>query len=136
MNKRILLLLAALAFALPSCTVYVREPGSAAADGSIYFGFHLFRNKGAEQETFDVGDQQGAFSSIRLFAGDQLDVDQVVVIFSDGERWTAPVPRSLGKDQWTNPIPLPRAPRAMHSIVVTARSPARNLAKLEIHGSR
>lgn len=139
MNKIAFLLLGLLA--APACTITTtnRDVGSVAADGTVYLGWHLMNrdNKaGNDQETFDIGAQVGGFSTLRLHADKPMTLAQVLVIFANGERWTAPAPAALGNDEWSQPIQLPGGPRPIHSIVVTGRSTTSLLAKLELHGGR
>lgn len=145
MNKNALLLLSVLSvasLAAPACTITTtanRDVGSLNADGSVYLGWHLLNrdNKsGNDRETYDVGAQLGAFSSIRLHGDKPIAIAQVLVIFANGEQWVAPAPAGLANDEWSQPIPLPGGPRPIHSIVVYGRSTASALSKLEIHGGR
>jgi hypothetical protein len=136
MSLRTVLLLAALATAAPACVVHVTEPGAVTSDGSVYLGFDLFSGKGkSDRERIDVGQQLGAFSTIRLNTDESIALSQVVVIFADGERFKVPVPAKLGGGRWTEPVALPRGPRPIHSVVVTARSLGKHLAKIEIYGT-
>jgi len=135
MSLRTVLLLAALATTAPACVVHVTEPGAVTPDGSVYLGFDLFSSKGkSDRERILVGQELGAFSSIRLNADAPVALNQVVVIFADGERFNAPVPARLAGGQWTGTIALPRGARPIHSIVVTAKSQGKHLAKIEIYG--
>ncbi|MGZ3423620.1 MAG: hypothetical protein ACXVEF_18305 [Polyangiales bacterium] len=142
MTKNALVMLAVLSLGAPACvvTTTTRDVGSLNADGTVYLGWNLVggdNKTGAnDQDTYYVGQQVGAFSAIRLHSEKPISVAQVLVVFADGERWIAPVPAQLGNDQWTAPIPLPRGPRAIHSIVVFGRSTAALLSRLEIHGTR
>lgn len=144
MNKNTFVLLSVLSLALPACVVTTTAPrdvGSVAADGSVYLGWHLINrgnnaNGGNDQETYDVGAQVGAFSTIRLHGDKPIALAQVLVIFANGERWTAPAPAQLGNDEWSAPIQLPGGPRPIHSIVIFGRSTTSLLAHLEIHGGR
>lgn len=138
MVLRTALLVAFIAMAAPACTVYVQEPGAVASDGSVYLGFHLFsgRKAAGDRESYEVGQKHGAFSSIRLHTDDPVNITEVFVIFADGERYTAPAPGALAAEGWTNPIPLPRGPRPIHSIVVGAKGQTKKLANIEIYGTR
>lgn len=135
MILRTVLLLTALVVAAPSCTVYVTEPGAVQSDGSIYLGFNLFSRKKVDRESYAIGDKLGPYSSIRLHVDEDVNVSEVTVIFADGERFAAPAPGDLAAGAWTNPIPLPRGPRPLHSIVVSAQSKTKLLAKVEINGT-
>jgi hypothetical protein len=140
MALRIFLLLAALAVfggASTACTIYTAETGAVSSDGSVYLGWSLFSGRGnAEREDYPVGQQHGAFSSFRLRASKAVALHEVTVILADGERFRAPVPGTLGAGQWSDPIALPGGAREIHSFVITAKSQSKQLAKLEIYGTR
>ena len=137
MTFRTFLLLTAVASIAPACTVYVREPGAVISDGSVYLGFSLISAKGkVDNEEYPVGQQHGAFSAIRLHADESVSLNQVVVIFADGERFTAPTPATLGGGQSSGLIALPRGPRPIHSILVAGKSQRKGLAKVEIYATR
>src|SRR5690349_1769029 len=128
MQFRNVLLLAALATAAPACTVYTTQPGTALADGSIDMGFDLFDNKGKpDREAILIGQELGAFKTIRVIADKPVALSRVTVVFADGERFVAPVPTHLKGGQSTPVITLPRGPRPIHSIVIVARSEGKNL---------
>ncbi|GAF69530.1 unnamed protein product, partial [marine sediment metagenome] len=87
MSFRTVLLLAAIATALPACTVNMVEPGAVSSDGTVYLGFNLFDARGKpDREDYQIGQQLGAFSSIRLKTDAPVAVTKVHVIFADGER--------------------------------------------------
>lgn len=142
MKKPVLALLAVVTLSLSACVVNntpPRDVGSAAADGSIYLGWRLVSKEkkgGTDRETFNVGDGLGTYSSLRVTTDRAVNIAQLVVIFSNGEQWIAPAPGDLAAGQWTNPIALPGAPRAIHSIVVDGRAASTMHAKVEIHGTR
>jgi hypothetical protein len=143
MTKNALVMLAVLSLGAPACTVTTtsRDVGSVASDGSVYLGWNLVGRDHKDpnvndSDTYDIGQQVGAFSAIRLHAEKPLTLAQVLVIFADGERWVAPAPPALGQDQWSAPIPLPRGQRAIHSIVVAGRPNTDLLSRLEIYGTR
>lgn len=137
MTFRTFLLLTAVAITAPACTVYVREPGTVSSDGTVYLGFSLISAKEkVDREEYPVGQQHGAFSAIYLHADQSVSLSQVVVIFADGERFTAPAPATLGGGQSSPVIALPRGPRAIHSILVTGKSQQKGLAKVEIYAKR
>lgn len=138
MTKKALALFALLSLAAPACTITTttREVGSVASDGSVYLGWNLIDNKGNDQDTFDIGANLGAYSTIRLHAEHPITFGQVLVIFADGERWIAPAPQALAEGEWSAPIPLPKGPRAIHSVVVNGRSTAGLLSRLEVYGTR
>ena len=134
MSLRSLVLLAALATAIPACAVTMVEPGAVTADGSVYLGWQLFKKN--DVETFEVGQQLGPFTAVRFHAESAtLNYHKIVIIFADGGRWEPSIPPQLGEGQWTAPIALPRGPRAIHSIVITGTSAAKHLSKLEIFGT-
>src|SRR5262249_32358334 len=96
MSFRTLLLIAALA-AVPCCVVHTIETGAVLPDGSVYLGWNLISEHGrAQREDYPVGQDLGAFSSIRLTADAPVELHRVTVIFADGERFAAPVPPRLG----------------------------------------
>ena len=135
MSLRLLFLLGAIAVASPACVVYATEPGAVTSDGSVYLGFDLYSGKGkSDRESYPVGQQLGAFSTIWLTADEPVAVQQVLVVFADGERYNAPVPATLGGHRSSPAIRLPRGPRQIHSIVVGAKSQNKHLAKIEIYG--
>ncbi len=142
MKKNAVALLCLLSLASSACvvTTTTRDVGSVAADGSVYLGWHLIardnKSNVNDEETYDVGAQLGNFSALRLHADKPIQFAQVLVIFANGERWVAPAPPELGTDAWSQPIPLPGGPRAIHSVVVTGKSATSLLARLEIHGVR
>lgn len=142
MTKTALVMLSLLSLATPACVVTTtnRDVGSVAADGSVFLGWHLIArdNKSSvdDQETYDIGNQFGAFSTLRLHVDRPTTITQVLVIFADGERWVAQAPAALAQNEWSAPIPLPRGPRPIHSVIVTGRSSSSMLAKLEIYGTR
>jgi hypothetical protein len=142
MKKNILALLSVLSLATPACVVHTTAPrdvGSVSADGSVFLGWHLLNRASAKRpvdvETYDIGAQHGAFSTIRLHADKPIAINEVLVIFANGERLVAPAPAGMGQDEWTAPIQL-GAPRPIHSIVVQGTSSTSLLAKLEIFGGR
>jgi hypothetical protein len=136
MNLRSLLLPALLLAAAPACVVHTLEPGAVTSNGSVYLGFSLFDDKGKpDREKYAVGQQLGQFSSLQLVADHAVTVSKVVVIFADGERFTAPAPRRLGAGQSSPLIALPRGPRAIHSVVIAAQSDHKLLSKIEVYGN-
>ncbi len=142
MKKNALVLLSVLSLAAPACVITTtnRDVGSVNADGSVYLGWHLLnrneKTNANDQETYDVGVQLGAFSSIRLHADKPMSIARVHIIFANGERYDAPAPPALGAEEWSPPLQLPGGPRPIHSIVVDGRSTTSLLAKLELHGGR
>ena len=137
MSLRTVLMLAALATAAPSCVVYATEPGAVTSDGSVYMGWDLFSAKGkSDRERIDVGQHMGNFSAVWLVSDEPVALNGATVVFADGERYKLPVPSKLGGGQTTARLPLPRGPRPIHSIVVSAHSQTKHLAKIEIYGSR
>jgi hypothetical protein len=123
--------------ATPACTIYVNEPGAVMKDGSVYLGFHLYSGKGGfDREEYPIGQKHGAFRSLRLHADKGVEVNEVQVIFADGERWVAPAPGGLAQGQWSQEIVLPRGPRAIHSVWVGGKSQSKRLANVEIYGTR
>jgi hypothetical protein len=142
MNKPVLLLLSVLSLAAPACVVHTTAPrdvGSLNADGSVFLGWHLFRSSGpggVDREVYDVGQQLGNFQALRLHADRPVEITQVLVIFADGERWMAPAQQVLDTNQWSAWIPLPRAPRPIHSVEILGRSTSAMLANVDVHGLR
>jgi hypothetical protein len=143
MNTKSLVLLSVLSLAAPACVVHTTAPrdvGSVAADGSVYLGWHLVRSNkktnANDVETYDVGAHIGNFSAIRIHAEKPTALAEVLVIFANGERWVAQAPAMLNTEEWSAPIALPGAPRAIHSIVVTGQPTGSLLSKIELHGYR
>ena len=144
MTKHALVLLSLLSLSAPACVIHTQAPrdvGSVNADGTVFLGWHLINrdsksNNGNDMETYDIGAAQGNFSSIRLMSEKPISLWIVRVIFANGEQWDAPVPPTMGANEWTNPIQLPGGPRPIHSIVVYGRSTTSLLSKVEIHGGR
>lgn len=138
----ILFALSALSLAAPACVITntTRDVGSTASDGTVYLGWNLIgREKDPnanDEDTYDIGAGLGNYSAIRFKAEKPIAFAQVLVIFANGERWVAPAPAALGNNEWSAPIQLPGGPRPIHSIVVTGRSTASLLSRLEIHGYR
>ena len=136
MRLRIVLLLGALMAVAPGCVVHTMQTGAVANDGSVYLGWNLFSEHGrTDREEYPIGQQYGAFSSFRFTTDQAIDFQKVVVVFADGERYTAPIPDKLRAGQWSNPIALPRGPRQIHSIVIAAKSLRKGLAKVEIYAN-
>jgi hypothetical protein len=136
MRLRTFFILAALAAAVPACTVYTVEVGSASSDGTVYLGFNLFSAKGkSEREAYPIGQEHGPFSTLRLKADKAVAISRVTVVFADGERFNAPISELAG-GQWSAPIALPGGPRPIHSVVIVATSRAKGLASIEVYGNR
>lgn len=138
MTKNALVLLSLLSLAAPACTITTttRDVGSVSTDGSVYLGWNLIDNKGNDSDTYDIGAQLGAYSAIRLHADKPVELGQVQVVFADGERWLAPAPAAMNGDEWSAPIPLPRGPRPIHSVVIAGKATTSLLARVEIYGYR
>jgi hypothetical protein len=122
-------------------TTTTRDVGAVNADGTVYLGWNLIGKDGGkgnpnDSDTYDIGAQMGNFSALRLHSEKPIAFAQILVVFADGERWVAPGPAAMGAEEWSQPIPLPRGPRPIHSVVVTARSTNSLLSRLEIHGTR
>src|SRR5688500_363646 len=112
MKLRTFLVLGMLALVATSCTVHVGEPGTQMSNGTVYLGFDLFDNKGkADREHILVGQQYGTFSQIFLTANKPIAISKVVVVFADGQRFTAKVPKRLGAGRSSPAIALPGGPR-------------------------
>lgn len=138
MSFRTLLMLAALAAtAVPACVVHTMEPGAVTADGSVYLGFNLYSADGkTERDAYPVGDRHGAFRSIRVVADDDVVIGKVGVVFSNGERAVLSERMELRAGQSSHQMMLPGGPRAIHSVVMDARSKRKKLANIEVYGAR
>jgi hypothetical protein len=140
--KHVLALLASLTLVTPACVIRTTAPrpvGALNTDGSVFLGWHHVaknQNQGPDREAYDVGAQLGNFSSIRLHADSPVAIDEVLVIFANGERWVAPGPLALAGGEWSQPIPLPGGARPIHSVVLTGRATTGLLSTVEVHGAR
>lgn len=131
-----LVLFGSLALSAAACTVHVAEVGTVAADGSVYLGWHLLSsNQKSDREDFPVGDALGTFSTVRIHVDSAVALRKVVVIFADGVRFTVPVPAKMAANQWTDPVALPGAPRAIHSVVIAGKPVGKNLSKIEVYAT-
>ena len=136
MRLRTVFALAALAIAVPACTVYTVEVGSVSSDGTVYLGFNLYSAKGkTEREEFPIGQQHGAFSALRIKADKAVAINRMTVVFADGERFNTNVPAQMSAG-WSAPMVLPRGPRPIHSVVIVATSQGKGLASIEVYGTR
>lgn len=134
----LLVLCLALAFGLSGCTITTRSAGAVMQDGSVYLGFVLASRKKTDKDWMLVGQEHGYFSSLRFHVEDRpYRLDEMVVTFEDGERWTAPLRQEFAAESWSPEIQLP-GQRLVRKVSFHGKAGGKKglMAKISVYGRR